>query len=89
MQWLLAVAIVPTTIGQRSQSFGFVIADQSHAADLMVLFGFVPLFALLFPMAMGVDYRKAKNDNKNHDNDNNQRLVSPNLADEVGSLRIH
>ena len=58
-------------------------------AALLVMPGPMPLRVFFLTVAMGVNHRQDKNNQKANQQDDDNRLMLPNIANEFGRVRIH
>jgi type II secretory pathway component PulL len=69
----------------------FVQARNQASRRLVSLFvfAFVALLVLLFAVAMRIYHGQDENNDEDRDQQDNYRLIFPNLSNKLGRLRIH
>jgi hypothetical protein len=55
----------------------------------LMIFGSMPLLVFFFTVAVGINHQKTKNNYPGRRQNENDRFVSPYLANECGGVRIH
>jgi hypothetical protein len=56
---------------------------------MMVMFFPMTLFMNLFPVTVGVNHQKTKNNHAGNNQDDDNRLILPYLVNKFGHVRIH